>query len=156
MLSVFIGIDPGKKGGIGVIDETGARLMSCVMPVKDGEIDVAKLRSALRFATDHAVQGLVVLEKAQAMPKQGVVGVFNYGVGYGRIKAVLDLLELPYIEPRPAAWKKVLKLLKTTKLASCKLAEELFAFEYKGPRGGLKDGEAEALLLAEYGRRKSQ
>lgn len=174
-LSVYIGIDPGKMGAVAVIDAEGKRLSSCPMPIKDGEIDVVALRGILQFATDHVVEGLVVLEKAQALPRQGVVSVFSYGVGYGRIKAVLDLLALPYIEVHPGVWKKALHLdfkfekingeekkelgkrkykhKRSGKLAACALAEKLFGFECNKTHGGLKDGEAEALLLAEWGRR---
>lgn len=157
-LPVFIGIDPGKKGGIAVVDGNGDMLMARAMPCrKDGDIDVMLLRDMLKFATDDVVEGMVVLEKAQAMPKQGVTGVFTYGVGYGKIQAVLELLELPVEEVRPAVWKKQLGLLKQTKRRSCELAGQLFpAFNSYGRRGGLRDGEAEALLLAEYGRRKSK
>lgn len=181
VLPVFIGIDPGKKGGIAVVDGSGDMLIARAMPCrKDGEIDAAALRALLKFATDDVVCGIVILEKAQAMPKQGVTAVFTYGVGYGKIKAVLELLELPVEEVRPNVWKKALGLttklqprtMKETnkecvartaqrkyagKIRAVELAGQLFpAFNPYRYRGGLRDGEAEALLLAEWGRRKAE
>jgi crossover junction endodeoxyribonuclease RuvC len=174
VLHTFIGIDPGKKGGIAIVDEYGDRLLSRPLPVtKDGEIDTVVLYDVLKFATDAAVYGVVILEKAQAMPKQGVTSVFTYGVGYGKILAVLELLKLPFEEVRPAVWKKSFGLTqkktilektgkvdsgkyKRAKLSSVALAAELFSsFAPETSRGRKKDEEAEALLLAEYGRRKA-
>jgi crossover junction endodeoxyribonuclease RuvC len=173
-LHVFVGIDPGKKGGIAVVDEYGDRLMSRPMPVTtEGEIDSALLRDVLNFATDDVVYGMVILEKAQAMPKQGVTSVFSYGKGYGKIVAVLELLQLPFEEVRPAVWKKSFGLTqkktilekagkvdsgkyKRAKQSSVALAAALFSsFVSETPWGRKKDEEAEALLLAEWGRRKA-
>jgi len=157
-LTLFVGIDPGKKGGIAVIDQFGARLQSREMPVTaDGEIDVQGLREVLAFSRDEGLGVFVVIEKSQAMPGQGVVSMFKYGVGFGKIQAVVELMGLRHTYIRPQQWKREFGLLKTTKQDSARLALDMFPhFDQCTARGRLKDGEAEALLMAEYDRRYFQ
>lgn len=177
-LTLFVGIDPGKQGGIAVIDQFGARLQSREMPVTaGGAIDACKLRDLLVFTKDEGLEVFVGIEKSQAMPGQGVVAVFSYGVGFGRLQAVVELLGIPHIYVRPQQWKHEFGLLiprqppivgetkkekgvrvtakkRGAKRSSVALATELFPhFDDRTPRGRLKDGEAEALLIAEYCRR---
>ena len=38
-----------------------------------------------------------VVERAQSMPKQGIAGAFNYGIGYGKILGVLAALDIPIV-----------------------------------------------------------
>lgn len=98
-----------------------------------------------------------VLEKAQAMSKggkQGVKSMMTYGIGYGEIRAVLKVLSIPFQEVAAATWKKEFSLWKKDKKESVKVAKQLFPTgEYYGVKGGMKDGRAEAALLAEYARR---
>jgi len=151
----FIGIDPGKKGAIAVLHQDRRTVIWLDMPVTPaGEIDVKSIYEFLQpFAPENYI---CMLERAQSMPKQGVVGVFTYGVGYGKVKACLELLGIKYNEIHPKNWKKEFKLLGKTKEDSVETARKLFSWHsssYKTPRGRLLDGRAEALLLAEHGRR---
>ena len=42
-----------------------------------------------------ALSRIAVVEQAQSMPKQGIAGAFNYGVGYGKILGVLAAWRFP-------------------------------------------------------------
>ena len=93
------------------------------------------------------------------MPKQGVVGVFNYGIGYGAIRAALQIGMYPFQEITPMKWKKEFALIKKEKEDSVAVAHQLFpnAPLFRDKRGGGKvilHGRAEALLMAEYCRRR--
>jgi crossover junction endodeoxyribonuclease RuvC len=90
-----------------------------------------------------------VIEKAQAMPKQGVASTFKYGVAYGALCAVTALLEIPAHLVSPRKWKSHFNL-DSDKEKSRALAIRLWPgcglFERK------KDhGRAESALLARYG-----
>ena len=91
------------------------------------------------------------------MPGQGVKSMFNYGKSYGAVLASLDISKVPYQEIQPQRWKKEFNLIKKTKYDAAAVAAKLFPdlpkYIFYGPRGGLLDGRAEALLIAEYGRR---
>ncbi|HBH48588.1 MAG TPA: hypothetical protein DDX98_08100 [Bacteroidales bacterium] len=143
---IYCGIDPGKKGAISLITDVGA-FGVWDMPLHDnGEIDVIELAKILKKRPN-----IVYIEKAQAMPKQGVSSTFNYGKGYGKVLGLLELLGLPFEEIRPTVWKKAMGLSKMPKAESVKLAGQLFhGADLKTKRGRLLDGRAEALLLAEY------
>lgn len=140
---IFVGIDPGQKGGFAMIDENRNVLSCFEMPQ-----DITEIYSQLKFYN----VTLAVVEQAQAMPKQGVVGIFTYGTGYGKLLAAMEIASTPYQEIRPKVWKKAFSL-HSNKLDSINVAEELFptiTFMTKG--GRMLDGKAEALLLADYAR----
>ena len=44
------------------------------------------------------------------MPKQGISGAFNYGVGYGKILGVLATLEIPTELVTSGVWKRKFNL----------------------------------------------
>lgn len=158
-VKVYIGIDPGLTGAIAMIRSTDKFTPPMIKvwktPVISGMVDAAEVASILSEFTK-GYTPLCCIEKAQAMPKQGVVGVFTYGKGYGQLIACLQIEAIPFYEIPPGTWKKKYSLIKQPKSVSVKVASQLFPSMTKslyGPRGGLNDGVAEALLLADYCRR---
>lgn len=145
----YLGIDPGKNGGIAIIypDEV------CVFPTPVSgkeylEQDMARLIPA-RNGTKAAI------ERQQAMPKQGVSSTFTTGTGYGLWRGMLAALMVPYVIVPPQEWRKAVGLT-GDKADAVALAQRMFpsvADQLVGPQGGLRDGLAEALLIAEYRRR---
>lgn len=142
---IYIGIDPGKNGGIAVIksDKTRAHVYS----------EEYLLLVLGYYAEDKQV--VCYLEHVHAMPKQGVSSTFNFGMNFGFIQGVLKAYGIPYELVTPQKWKKEFSCTsdKNTSISVCK---RLF------PNVNLKatdrckkdhDGMAEALLIAEYGRR---
>ena len=74
------------------------------------------------------------------------------GYNYGKLIDALEISGIDFIEVRPQKWKKHFGLSKDKK-ASVELASVLYPDNvYYGPKGGLKDGRAEAFLMAEYAR----
>lgn len=146
---IYIGVDPGKNGGIAKINtDTGF--------VKTVTFSEESLISELEgyFMFDKSPLRCV-LEKVNAMPGQGVVSMFNFGQNYGFIQGVLKAYRIPYELVTPQKWKKEFSCT-SDKNTSIEVCKRLF------PKVNLKatdrckkdhDGMAEALLLAEYGRR---
>jgi crossover junction endodeoxyribonuclease RuvC len=151
MKTLFIGIDPGKKGGIALIDTE--ENISVTAPYSDKElIDLCRDASYGRSRQEI----VCCLEKVGAMPGQGVVSMFNFGQSVGYIKGVLEAFRIPYQEVTPQKWKREFGLT-SDKAVSAEVCGKLF------PDIGLlatprckkpHDGMAEALLMAEYARRK--
>ena len=147
MKPLFLGIDPGKKGGIAFIDN------------RTGEIGTKPFgSSALIELLEEAryYESVCCLEKVGAMPGQGVVSMFNFGQNVGYIKGMLEAFCIPYQEISPQRWKKEFGL-SSDKEASAEVCRKLFPNinllatpKCKKPH----DGMAEALLMAEYARRK--
>lgn len=138
----FVGIDPGKKGGIAIIDGKD---------IKAEPFSEAGFVNILSNIKD----GFCVVEKVGAMPGQGVVSMFSFGQNFGFIQGVLQAYKIPYELVTPQKWKKEFSVTKD-KNTSIEVVKRLF------PDANLKasersrkdhDGMAEALLMAEYGRR---
>lgn len=149
MKTLFIGIDPGKSGGIAYIDT--ANDLSGTHPYSDeGLIHLCRV-------ANNSGQGVVCcLEKVGAMPGQGVVSMFNFGKSAGYIKGVLEAFRIPYQEITPQKWKREFGL-NSDKAASAEVCNRLFPniSLLATPRCRKPhDGMAEALLMAEYARRK--
>lgn len=145
-MSNIAGIDPGLVGAIAVMDSDDKRLVdSCSMPIIEREVDTGTL---LDILTDWHVTH-VFMEKAQAMPRQGVVSMFNYGLSYGMIRGALSAAKIPYTLVHPATWKRVMcKDMKRTKESSLVRVKQLY------PELRLKSYEhdiADAILIAVYG-----
>jgi crossover junction endodeoxyribonuclease RuvC len=153
MIGFIIGIDPGKDGGIAVIDREGKLVALSRMPLDtEKEIDVCALKL---FEDTH--QAFCFIERAFCMPMQSTISTFTCGIGYGKLISALELKAIPYSEIRAQVWKKHFGLLKQDKIKSVELASNLFPSAkdlFYTPRGRMLDGLAEALLIAEYGRRK--
>jgi hypothetical protein len=150
-MTVFLGCDPGKSGALAVIDHPGGRVIDMPENPSDLYEHLYIVKSNSDLSKDNC---FCILESAQVLPKQGIKGAFTYGIGYGKIKACLDILEIPYQEIHPAKWKKEFSLINKGKDASVKAAQQLFpSIEFFTPRGRMLDGRAEAILMADYGRR---
>lgn len=159
MRTTFIGIDPGKQGAIAFIDtQDGERLFLHDIPLlPNGDINVRSIYSFLKMREPE--ESICFIEKAQPMPKQGVKGVFTYGCGYGCLLAILQIWGFPYQEIPSSKWKKHFSLSKDKgeSIVKClELFPTLIKDNFYTPRGRMKDGRAEALLLAEYCRRKAR
>ena len=156
---IYIGIDPGKNGGIAIIRSIGINTFEpyqkiIVEPYSDDTM--ISLGYNIDKLSKENEQIKCVLEKVNAMPGQGVVSMFNFGQNYGFIQGVLKAYNIPFELVPPQKWKKEFSVT-SDKNTSIEVAKRLF------PQVNLKaterckkdhDGMAEALLMAEYARRK--
>lgn len=144
----YLGIDPGNKGGIAWVSNKD--YMTCIMP----DTTAAVLGLILSMST--GLKPTVIIEQVQVMGKAfGAKAALSYGQKYGELIGIMTALGLKIVEVRPAAWKKAMGLSKE-KDDSIALCERLFpeVILLPTPRCSKpSDGMAEALLLAEYGRR---
>ena len=149
---IWIGIDPGAKGGYAQIRKYGnGQIDAMVFPwandeftdfIRDVPLDMEDVRCAV--------------EKVGAVHGNGIVSMFNFGKNAGFIEGVLEAFNLPYQLIPPATWKREFSLIGKDKKASIEVCKRLF------PDVRLKrtdkcttdsDGMAESLLIAEWGRR---
>lgn len=149
-MSVSIGIDPGKTGAIAVMDDDG---ILCLEQFNvDKYVDVLSYVGQSTSAKDIKV----CVEKVGAMPGQGVVSMFNFGHNLGVIEGILSALRIPYQLVPPQTWKKEFSLT-GDKAKSIEVCKKLFPWvDLRATERSRKpsDGLAEALLMAEYARRK--
>ena len=161
-LHYIVGIDPGLKGGIAFYNSEDLRAFrtpTYKSPyVKKGkkrerdEMDLAKIRSDLFLDLLPNIRH-VFLEQVNAMPGQGVTGMFRFGQNLGQWQGFLSGVGLPYTMVRPQVWKKHSGLIGSDKESSIDLAREIWPdhattdFKYKTA----DEGRAEASLIARYG-----
>ena len=143
---IYIGIDPGKKGGIAVLDGEDAPV---AYPYSD-EILIDVLKAALC----KTAKITAAVEKVGAMPGQGVTSMFTFGTGYGFIQGALSALSSPYQLVPPKKWKGEYSIT-ADKKQSIEVCRRLFPTLELIPCGCYKehDGMAEAALIAEYAKR---
>jgi hypothetical protein len=177
---IDIGIDPGQKGAIAVIYSDGSykvfdmptfsiskekRSNRSITPKKTIQTKVYIDRKGLlalleEIVSSDKVEPFIcncITEKQQAMPDQSSNSGFTTGMGYGELLMALDALGIQYETISAKEWQKHFGISKDTKGDSCRIAENLFPNAgLRGPRGGVYDGRADAILLCEYGRRKRQ
>lgn len=148
---IWIGIDPGKSGALAVISEDSFGTMAWAIPFGQKSY-AAELAKYIGLAEVKAV----CVEKVNAMPGQGVVSMFNFGHNLGYIEGLLQAYELPYQLVPPQTWKKEFSL-NSDKQRSIEVCQKLFPHVSLLPTEKSRkpnDGMAEALLMAEYARRK--
>ena len=148
---LILGIDPGATGAAALIGADSAVAHRVEDLDTDPAVVVERLDSILAGATIGKPHDFwAIVERAQAMPKQGLASTAKYMTGYGVILGWLHARHIPHDTVHPATWKREMGLGKD-KSAGLALARRLFPTMELGRK---KDhGRAEALLLAEWARR---
>ena len=149
---ITIGIDPGLTGAIGILRNGSYRTVQDMPTVIRGatgtkrEVNPVDLMDILREFTG-VEDARVALEKVNAMPGQGVSGVFSFGDSFGTARTAVAACRFETVYVAPQTWKKHFKLDKD-KERSRALAIRMFP----GAPLNLKkhDGRAEALLMARW------
>lgn len=145
---IYIGIDPGASGGIGCVDDDGKALAAIAMPVTEQDVYMA-LVGMIGGRGDDQVRAMI--ERAQAFPKMGVVGAFNYGKGYGALLMSLTCAGFRFDVVAPRQWQGGLSCLTGgDKNVSKRRAQQLF------PDRTITHAIADALLIAEFCRRRAR
>lgn len=147
-MKTYIGVDPGKSGAMAIIHALGN--------VEVIPFDAVNYSLALARVSSGAYPVTCCVEKVSAMPGQGVVSMFNFGHNLGVIEGLLRGYGIPYQLVPPQTWKREFSL-SSDKNKSIEVCQKLF------PKVSLlatersrkpSDGIAEAILIAEYARRK--
>jgi hypothetical protein len=159
MADIVIGIDPGVSGAVAALAGSGRVVAVDDTPTvwarpgrsRRRAYDVAAMRALLaRHVVDGALVHAVV-EHQQAMPRQGVTSMFSTGFGYGLWVGLLAGLGVPHTVVAPRKWQIAMLAGRGDPKARALLAASRLFPELAVPR--FRHGRADALLLAEYGRR---
>lgn len=145
-MKLSIGIDPGMSGGIGFIPERG-NAWSEKMP--ETLRDLCDLLETVSKSPDY--EAVATLEKVHSMPGQGVSSSFKFGQGFGHLEMALTAAKIPFSYVSPQVWQKHMQCLTGgNKNISKQRAQQLF------PHIKVTHAIADALLIAEYGKSKTQ
>jgi crossover junction endodeoxyribonuclease RuvC len=146
-----VGVDPGIRSGLAAVhatDDIGLLSNAIDIPtVGSGAaecVDVAAVRDWVQL--HHPA--LALIERAQAMPRQGASNGFNRAVG--SLEATIALCAIPLEIIEPTAWKRHFHLPGKDKERARQRALELFPAAHALLARKGDHGCAEAALIALY------
>lgn len=144
---IYIGIDPGKDGAMAVLTPDAMT----VFP-----FDMGSYKNAMETICGFAKNCRCCLERVNAMPGQGVTSMFKFGENFGFIQGLLTAYSIPYELVTPQKWKKEFQVTgdKNSSVAVCKRLFPGVSLRRTDRCKTDHDGMAEALLMAEYARRR--
>ena len=165
---IIIGCDPGLHGAIAILETETGEMQVHDIPVLQTSVKATgnrKTKSGMRTKTEidvgeltallcpYALKGTAFIEDVHSMPKQGVASVFSFGFSAGVLRGVIGALGIPYTLVTPQAWKKAMLagIGSKEKDGSILRAKQLFP-KHSSILLKTKDGRAEAMLIAQYGR----
>jgi len=154
----YIGIDIGKKGGIVILKPSP---LIWPMPLIGTDLDYRTLQSLMVYNTTRiGGEFLVIFEKLQSIFGTSKATAFSMGHQAGAVEMMCIAMGLPFVKVPPKTWQK--EMLLGTNPKSDTKARAAIAASNLFPGVNLKigkstkphDGIVDALLMAEYGRRK--
>jgi len=158
----YAGIDPGFSGGIGLISKNGQTVKSWKMPTSNPGKDrkrefsldgLNRVFNQLTMLPDVTVG----IEWPTTRPGEGAERSERFGRGKGLLQAFAYCKKLDFHLIAPNLWKGRLGIPGKTDPEANKIAAAMFERYYpdhadviRGPRGGIKDGRLDALLIAHF------
>ena len=157
----ILGLDPGVNGGLALLTIGGG--LVAVSAVSALKTEAALVRQLLSYRDIFPQGGVVAyLEKVGYIRGDGGKGSFTFGKMYGFLRGVLGALAVPVRDVYPAVWQGRMGCLsRGNKNVTKRMAESKFpmyrTFSQGNGRGAtpkaITHAIADALLIAEYGRR---
>lgn len=165
----YVGIDPGKQGGIVLISPISVVWWS----IPETELDLWNVFTTVQALTCRGAYACI--ENVHASPQGGVSSMFTFGYGYGRLRLGLVAIGLPHDLVRPQEWQGALNIPSRKKGTGPKIgfrksggekdkewkerlrarAQQVFpALSLWRESKKMQYAIADALLIAEYCRRK--
>jgi crossover junction endodeoxyribonuclease RuvC len=152
----IIGIDPGKHGGIAIVNDDFVRVIP--IPLAGDDVDLAGIHTWLceyvPFSRKHNTV-IAYIEKVGAMPKQGVTSMFSFGFTTGALHGIVAAMMIPRFMVTPQAWKKEI-LVGTAKdknsaIEYCRRVYPNVSLMATDRSKTCHDGMADALCIACFG-----
>jgi len=156
-MASYVGVDPGAQGSLCLLDDIG--YIQFFEPPKMFESPIDLIHEIQR-----AISGRILIHSAiedvHSMAQMAAKSNFGFGRNVQLMHTVLQLVPLKYELVTPKTWQKALNipakkvftsLGKSWKQGVANVALQTYPnAKLYGPQGGLKDGRADALMLAHY------
>ena len=149
---IYIGVDPGAKGGIALVGSDGSAI---AYPWDDDKF-VSYMRTATIMRDRDGEKLIAAVEKVGAVHGNGIVSSFSFGRSFGYILGCLSAFAIPYQLVPPNVWKREFSLIGKDKAASIEVCKRLYPNINLLPTERCKkesDGMAEAVLIATHAKR---
>ena len=151
----IVGVDPGLTGSIALLDDDNTRVYDMPRGV-DGVDGAFVYRLLAKWEPAE-----VYIERTHAMPMNGSKATYSLGDTNGCLRTAVHVLRIPLIWVPPRQWQSQFSLAggsytdQARKDRSRWRAQELFPALADQLARAKDHNRAEALLIAEYGRRTS-
>jgi crossover junction endodeoxyribonuclease RuvC len=146
---IAIGLDPGVNGGIAWTHEDGMRAEKMPDTMQGVWELITYIINDSAMIYRHT-EFKAYLEQVSSSPQMGVKSSFTFGNGFGHLEMALTAAGIPFERVRPQVWQKALGCMTGgDKNVSKRKAQELF------PHIKCTHATSDALLIAEFGRRKN-
>lgn len=156
-MGIILGCDPGAKGAFCLLMPNMKD--AWFFPTPGGVMSPGVIFSQLQAAGASRITSAAI-EDVHSLYGMSAKSNFSFG---GNVQSAATLLEI-LLHPnedlltkvQPKEWQKAVGITakgKDIKTAVARIACELYPFAYKqlyGPKGGLIDGRADALMIAHY------
>ena len=153
-MTLIIGIDPGKSGGI-AWQRIGHENMSAAVAVPETEYD-CRLLLADFLTYDEPL--IAYLEKVGASPQMGRTSAFSFGRSYGFLRGLLVGMAIRFEEVTPQKWQAEFGLRQPGKQLGKDDVTKHNAIKGKAqqffPHLQITHAKAAALMISEYGARQ--
>jgi len=157
-MKIYIGIDPGAKGALCALSETG--LISFI----DYTEETGELAKWLMPFIEHHKIEMISVEDVHSIFGASAKSNFNFGRNVGIIHGLIRGLNLPLNLVKPKEWQKEVgvkpalrtkpgetKVKRDIKKDVASIARRLYpGCDIYTPRGRLLDGRSDALMVAHY------
>ncbi len=117
MPKFYIGIDPGKSGGLVVIRglECSPHQVRNLKPITATPMPETLIDVRDWFRDIPSGTRVALLEKVRSSPQMGNVSAFTFGRGYGDLEMALAMVDISFQEVRPQEWQSELGIPKRKK-----------------------------------------
>ena len=140
MDKIYIGIDPGKAGGICFLMDDDIKSFKCPVTTHDMTEELILVKNIRKC--------IAIVEKVHAFPGQGVTSCFNFGYNYGLWLGILSALKIPYVLSPPGKWMRYYSVPKLERKDRKNYLKQLAQQMYPDHKVTLYN--ADAILLANY------
>ena len=157
-MAFYLGCDPGARGAICILEPV--RGIARFAPTPGGSIPSGVIFNAL-IADELQYIHRAAIEDVHSLYGMSAKSNFSFGWNCGSAATLLECALLPYSiqleRIQPKVWQKATGVTmrktqnKDIKQVVAEIALELYPkAKLHGPKGGLMDGRADALMLAHY------
>jgi crossover junction endodeoxyribonuclease RuvC len=168
---IVLGIDPGITGGLAwvswdgkhrrVFDAPRAASATSTNRKYDQPAMAALLKRLIIRDDGSRRRAVAAMELVHTMPGDGAMGSFSFGFGFALWQGILTTLDVPIDFVDPRRWQKEMGMEPTSDRYQRKKNSRIAAMKFFPEMGELfrrvkDDGRAEALIMAEWLRRKMQ
>ena len=107
---IYIGIDPGKSGGICVIEDEFIKAYACPDNIQD-----MALVFAMAISVSETKTVIPFIEKVWARPTDAKGSIWKFAENYGTWKGIAGAYEMDLVEVSPQRWMKYFEVPKLEK-----------------------------------------